>query len=236
MRRRTSNVAPGGISRLLPWYQRGIDLVDTAAATPDTPRVGLSVLGPLQLEPSPAGTVGPRDRVVLAALAARSGTPVSNDALADALWPGAPPASWSKVVQGCIVRLRRTLGPSAIATQASGYALALPADDIDARRFERMVGRGRELLSLSEPERAWYCLSEALALWRGPALPEIQHWDPGRIEASRLSELRADAEEVHLDAALRAGRHRDVLATARARVEEAPTRERRWALLVSVAM
>lgn len=193
--------------------------------------MGVSVLGPLQLEPSPAGALGPRDRVVLAALAVRCGAPVPNDALADALWCEAAPASWNKVVQGCVVRLRRLLGPATITTHASGYVLELPADEIDAHRFERLVGRGQELITRGEPERAWYCLSEALALWRGPALPELQCWDPGRIEAVRLEELREDAEEVHLDAALRAGRHRDVLATARARVEEAPTRERRWALL-----
>jgi len=168
---------------------------------------------------------------VLAALVARRGAPVSNDALADALWCDAAPASWNKVVQGCIVRLRRLLGPATIATQASGYVLELPADQIDAHRFEHLVERGQELITLREPERAWYCLSEALALWRGPALPELQRWDPGRIEAVRLEELREDAEEAHLDAALRAGRHREVLATARARVGEAPTRERRWALL-----
>lgn len=193
--------------------------------------MGVSVLGPLQLEPSPAGALGPRDRVVLAALVARAGAPVPSDALADALWHDAPPASWSKVVQGCIVRLRRVLGPNAITTEAGGYVLRLPADEIDARRFERLVGRGRELLALGEPERSWYCLGEALSLWRGPALPELQRWDPGRIEAARLAELREDAEEAHLEAALRAGRHRDVLSTARARVEESPTRERRWALL-----
>ena len=35
----------------------------------------------------------------------------------------------------------------------------------------------------------------------------------------------------YLDTALRTGRHREVLATARAQVEDAPLRERRWALL-----
>jgi len=193
--------------------------------------VGVSVLGPLQLEPPAARALGPRDRVVLAALVARGGTPIPNDALADALWSDAPPASWTKVVQGCIVRLRRLLGATAIATEPGGYVLSLPADEIDARRFERLVDRGQQLLALGEPERAWYCLGEALALWRGPALPELQRWDPGRIEAARLDERREEAEEAHLDAALRAGRHREVLATARARVEQAPTRERRWALL-----
>ena len=40
-----------------------------------------------------------------------------------------------------------------------------------------------------------------------------------------------DAEEIRLEAALRAGHHREVLAEAQARAAEAPLRERRWALL-----
>ena len=97
--------------------------------------------------------------------------------------------------------------------------------------FERLLGRARELLILGEPDRASYLLGEAMALWRGPALDELEDWDPGKVEASRLDELRLDAEELTLEAALRAGRHRQVLGTARTQVEQAPLRERRWALL-----
>ena len=68
-------------------------------------------------------------------------------------------------------------------------------------------------------------------MWRGRALVELESWSPGRIEAARLEELRLDTQEVQLDAALRAGRYRDVLAELQARVAEAPLRERRWALL-----
>ena len=88
-----------------------------------------------------------------------------------------------------------------------------------------------ELLALGQYDRAAYVTGEALALWRGPALRELEDWDTGRIEAGRLEELRLDAEEVRMEAALRAGQHREVLAEAQARAAEAPLRERRWALL-----
>ena len=88
-----------------------------------------------------------------------------------------------------------------------------------------------ELLALGEYDRAAYMSSEALTLWRGPPLRELEDWDTGRIEAGRLDELRLDVEEVRLEAALRAGHHREVLAEAQARAAEAPLRERRWALL-----
>ena len=192
--------------------------------------MGIAVLGPLRVDGNPA-PAAPRDRVVLGALALRLGEVVSAERLADALWGERPPTSWNKVVQGCVVRLRKLLGAGAIETVPQGYRLVVARDDVDACRFERLVGRARELLTLGEPERAAYIIGEALALWRGRALSDLEGWGPGRTEAARLEELRLDAEELRLDAVMRAGRHREVLAEAESRVAEAPLREHRWALL-----
>src|SRR5918993_4119605 len=166
---------------------------------------GIAVLGPLTLTEGTGGEstpLGPRDRVVLTALAMRPQEVVSAERLADALWGDRPPASWNKIVPGCVLRLRRALGPAAIETTSHGYRLAIAADLIDAQRFERLVARGRELLSLGEGERAVYALGEALALWRGRPLQDAERWDPARIEAMRLEELRLDAEEARIEACL----------------------------------
>ena len=168
--------------------------------------MGIALLGPLSVDGLPAPTA-PRDRMVLGALALRLGEVVSAERLADALWGERPPTSWNKVVQGCVVRLRKLLGPGAIETSPQGYRLSCRDDEVDARRFERLLGRARELLTLGEPERAAYLIGEALALWRGRALVDLEGWGPGRTEAARLEELRLDAEELGIDAALRAGRH-----------------------------
>jgi len=190
----------------------------------------VAVLGPVSVDGDAEG-LGPRDRVVVAALALRPGETLSAELLADALWGDRPPVTWPKVIHGCVARLRKVLGAAAIETVRHGYRLVLPVDEVDAQRFERLVGRGRELLTLGEAERAAHVIGEGLALWRGPALAELEGWSPGRIEAARLEELRLDAEEVLAEAALRAGRSREVLAEVQARVAEAPLRERRWALL-----
>jgi WD40 repeat protein/DNA-binding SARP family transcriptional activator len=192
--------------------------------------VGVAVLGPVSVEGDTDG-LAPRERVVLAALALHPGETLSAELLADALWGEHPPATWAKVIHGCVARLRKVLGATAIETVQLGYRLVLPVEEVDAQRFERLVARGRELLTLGEPERAAHLIGEALALWRGRALVELEGWSPGRIEAARLEELRLDAQEVQLEAALRAGRYREVLAELQARVAEAPLRERRWALL-----
>ena len=188
------------------------------------------MLGPLAVDGVDIG-LAPRDRVVLSALTTRRGEACGADRIADALWPERPPATWAKIVQGCVVRLRKTLGAGSIDTLPNGYRLTVPAEEVDAAVFERLVARAREMLAIDEPERASYFLAQALELWRGPALPDLAEWHAGQVEALRLDELRLEAEELRLDAALRAGRHGEVLAEARERVDEAPARERRWALL-----
>jgi WD40 repeat protein/DNA-binding SARP family transcriptional activator len=190
----------------------------------------IAILGPLVVDGA-SGKLGPRDRVVLAALAVRPGETRTADVLADALWGDHPPASWKKVVQGCVARLRRVLGPETIETLPQGYRLTVSSDEIDTLRFERRVGRGRELLTVGEVERASYTFGQALDLWRGPAFVDLDGWEPGRVEAARLHELRLDAEELRLDASLRAGHHLEVLAEAQDQVAAAPMRERRWGLL-----
>ena len=192
--------------------------------------MGIAVLGPLQVDGG-ADALARRDRVVLAVLAMRTGELVSADQLAEALWAEGPPPTWNKALQGSVVRLRKLLGAPTIETVDHGYRLALPSSDVDAREFERLVGRARELVGLGESERAAYVLGEALALWRGAPLPDLEEWGPGRAEADRLQELCRDAEELRVDALMRSGRHREVLSEARHLAEQAPLRERRWELL-----
>jgi hypothetical protein len=81
---------------------------------------------------------------------------------------------------------------------------------------------------LGEPEHPAFVAEEALALWRGRALVDLEDWEAGRVEANRLEQMRLDAEELRVNAALRAGRYRDVLTEAQALVARAPLRERRW--------
>jgi DNA-binding SARP family transcriptional activator len=190
----------------------------------------IAVLGPLVVD-GHVGKIGPRDRVVLAALAVRPGEVHTPDRLAEALWGERPPASGRKVVQGCVARLRKALGPETIETLPRGYRLLVSSDDLDTLLFEHLVGRGRELLTVGEPERASYTLDQAADLWRGEAFVDLDGWEPGRVEAGRLDELRLDSEEIGLDAALRAGHHLEVLARAHDMVAAAPVRERRWGLL-----
>ncbi len=103
--------------------------------------------------------------------------------------------------------------------------------DIDRQQFEDLVTRAREHLVTRTPERAITMLTDALALWRGPAFGELEDWMPGQLEAVRLGQLRLSAEEDLLQARLDAGDHQAVAADATVLTGQQPFRERRWALL-----
>lgn len=190
----------------------------------------MGVLGVLTLDDGRV-ELAPRDRLVLGALAARIGTSVRVESLAAALWGDEIPASWSKVIPGCIMRLRRLIAPASIETTPLGYRLAPEGVVLDAERFERLVARGSQLLELGEPDRAVHALAEALTLWRGQPFADLPDWEPAQIASYRLEEIRLAAEESLLEARLQAGDLLDVVAQARARVAEAPMRERRWVIL-----
>ena len=190
----------------------------------------IALLGSLEVDGGRTA-LGKRDRVVLQALAVRPGTDLSPEALAECLWGERLPETWHKVIQGCIVRLRKAVGPDAIQTSPHGYRLVMHRDEVDHLYFEHLVSRARELLADGEPERAIYVSRLARQLWRGEPLVDLADWAPGRIAAERLMETWRDLEELHAEAALRAGRFEDVLGEAGRLVAEEPTRERRWGLL-----
>lgn len=220
---------PRVISGSPPRYQSGISPVDRARRDLHIGVVSIGVLGPLTAGGSES--FSPRDRVVLSALVVRNGSVTSAEELADALWGDQPPISWNKVVPGCVNRLRKALGADAIVTSPDGYRLRLDDGDLDVRRFERLVAKGHQMLALGEPDRAILAFREALALWRGPALRDVEEWAPARAEIERLDELRLETEEAVVDASLRMGLQAGILAEARARVAQAPLRERRWAMM-----
>jgi DNA-binding SARP family transcriptional activator len=106
-------------------YHGGIAALGGLSGQVDIRDVGIAVLGPLELDGT-TSTMGLRGRVVLEALAVRPGTTVGRtEALAEAIWGESPPP-WSKVVQGGVSRLRKSLGGDVIETAEHRYRLRVP--------------------------------------------------------------------------------------------------------------
>ena len=197
-------------------------------------RVDYRLLGPLEaLVDGRAAELGPpRHRCVLVLLLTQPNTVVPVHHIVDELWGDDPPASAVNLVQGAVSQLRKVLGKDTIATRGSGYALRVEPDALDLQRFERLAQAGSMALDDDRPEEALAELSEALSLWRGPALADLADEALVLSVASRLEELRLLARERRLEAELALGRHADVLADIRALVAEHPLRERVHGLLM----
>jgi DNA-binding SARP family transcriptional activator/outer membrane protein assembly factor BamB len=167
----------------------------------------------------------------LAALVVDSGRVCTADRLAAALYGDDAPATWRKVVQGCVGRLRRMLGAQAILTVAGGYRLGLGDEQIDVRRFERLVADADELAAVGEHERAALGYESALDLAAGEPFTDLDGWGPGLAAAARVSELVRLAEERQVEAVLASGQYGAALSAATAQAVREPLREHRWAML-----
>ncbi|WP_157248858.1 BTAD domain-containing putative transcriptional regulator [Nonomuraea typhae] len=166
----------------------------------DRPRFG--VLGPLEVRDAdgePVAVGGPRPRALLAMLLLDAGRLVSTERLIDGQYGTAPPPGAVNTIQAHVSRLRRNLPPGLVEFHGAGYLLAVAPDDVDVHRFERLAAEGRALLAAGRPQHAADVLSHALALWRGPALPDLPH---AEAQIARLDEVRLAATEDLIEAEL----------------------------------
>ncbi|WP_343449458.1 AfsR/SARP family transcriptional regulator [Micromonospora oryzae] len=135
----------------------------------------IALLGDLQVRAA-EGSVsipGIKQRLLLAALALRSGQLVSVDELVGRVWGEEPPPSARTTLRGYVRRLRSALrmagefGASIIDFDAGGYRLMIEPECVDINRFGRLR---REARSCSDPVEEAALLAEALRLWRGRPL------------------------------------------------------------------
>ena len=176
---------------------------------------------------------GRQQRCLLSLLLVEPGRAVSTDRLIDELWQGDAPPRAEATLRVYVSRLRATLGDSSLLARPPGYALDIEPGQVDAWRFERLYGEGRDALARGAAGMAADRLTAALAMWRGPAFADVR--DSGLLarEASRLDELRIAALEERIEADLLLGRHSALVAELERLVAEEPLRERLWRQLVT---
>src|SRR5512133_233051 len=180
------------------------------------------ILGPLEVEDE--GRVlklgGAKQRGLLTLLLLRANEAVSRDRLIDELWGDQPPETASTAIQVHISQLRKVLGRDVIVTQAPGYAVRLENGQLDLERFEEAVAGARGVAPAEAAER----LREALGLWRGVPLAELD--GPfATAERGRLEEQRLGAVEQRIAADLELGRQAELVPELERLVREHPLRE-----------
>jgi DNA-binding SARP family transcriptional activator len=188
------------------------------------------ILGPLEAstDDGPVALGGPRQRALLAALLLRAGRVVPTEQLIDELYGAEPPKAARAALHNSVVALRKVLGQDVLVWRPPGYVLAVSADQIDARRFERLLADARS----ASPDERRALLLRALALWRGPPLAEFAFDDWAQAEIRRLDELRLVANEERIAVDIELGRAADVVPELESLVAEHPLRERPCELLM----
>jgi DNA-binding SARP family transcriptional activator len=199
------------------------------------------ILGPLRVtDARPVAVTGKRRRVLLLALLAHPNSTVANSELVDWLWPRRPPRSARSTLHAYVSTLRRVVEPHRqprrpcrrLLTSPGGYLLHVEPDELDAAHFERLVSAARPALDGGDAPLAYELTTEALALWRGPALADGAHLDAARGEITRLEELRLAAVTVRTEAALAQRRYVDVVPELTQLVARYPLNERFCELLM----
>lgn len=121
---------------------------------------------------------GRQGRAVFAYLVGKRSHPISRSALADAIWSGRPPPSWSASLSAIVSKLRALLsrarldGDAVLRGSGGCYELRLPAGFwIDHEAAANGIHEAEAALEAGDPRRAYGPSAVALLIARRPFLP-----------------------------------------------------------------
>ena len=169
----------------------------------------------------------PKQRQVLALLALHADQVVPLSVLVEEVWAGTPPRSARTTLQTYVLQLRDLIGTAllkdaprtpprtakdVLVTAPGGYMLVSGEGVSDVRRFERLAGAGYRAMDAGDFPGAARALREALQLWTGTAFAGVRPGIQLETEVRRLEESRLCALDQRIEADLRLGRHRELLA------------------------
>ncbi len=177
---------------------------------------------------------------MLARLVMDAGRTVPAGELRNELWGTHAPNSAPANLRTYVCRLRQVLDPdgddaarrSPITRRSDGYALELSPDQVDVPAFRRLAAAGRSALAAANPAAAVRFFDQALALWWGRALEDVDTGPRLAVHARTLEEERCAAIEDQAEARIRLGHHTETVATLRHYVADFPLRERAQAQLM----
>ncbi|OYO15516.1 hypothetical protein CGZ98_03665 [Enemella evansiae] len=192
------------------------------------------LLGPLEVVGNDRGLrapTAPKTRQVLALLAMRRNTVVRNDEFIDELWETNPPSSAMTTLQTYIYKLRKLLTPAGSTSMLTtkpggGYVLEIPDEAMDIARFEALAEAGREAGARGDAEATAELLTQALSVWRGEVLGDVEKGPLLAAYTARLEEERFRVREMRIEAELQLGRHLELIAELKALTLDYPLNEK----------
>ncbi len=171
------------------------------------------VLGPVEILRGgvPVVLPGRTTTILMAGLALSPSRIVPNDTLIEWTWGARLPARPRAALQSGISRLRRLLGEDLVETAGLGYRLRADAGQLDLMRFRELVATGIRAADEGAPERALVSLDQALRLWRGFPLSNVDSPPLHRDLLPGLTERYLRAVELRCHLCLRLGRYPAVI-------------------------
>lgn len=187
----------------------------------------ISVLGPCRIVIGDVSVVptATKPRKVLAMLALHPDQIVSVGALMEELWGEYPPRSSATTLQTYILQLRNLIvaalraapdgsaatAKSVLRTENGGYRLDSQGGVVDTREYEVLAASAHRAIVAGDDALASVRFREALGLWRGPALVDVEAGPLLEVEARHLDESRLSNLGQRIVADLRLGRHHEIM-------------------------
>jgi DNA-binding SARP family transcriptional activator len=142
--------------------------------------------------------------------------------LIEELWDGRAPKTARAAVQIYVAQLRKkfaevtgqsmdTVGSQMLRTARNGYEFLAELTQFDLRAFRQLERAGAAAMADGDLVTAAQDFHDALSLWRGPALADLEPGPSIRAEVAGLEQSRVTMLEHRIELELRLGRHREVL-------------------------
>ena len=171
---------------------------------------------------SAGGSTGP---ALLAGLLLSANRVVPGERLAEIVWGDERPKRPRNALHSAISRLRRTIGGDAVEGLPTGYRLNAAVEQVDLLRSEYLLAAAETAERRGALEEAAGAVREALGLWRGHPLGNVD--SPAlHADVTRLAEKHLAVHELHADLCLRLSRHSTVAEMLPPLVRAHPFRER----------
>src|SRR5882672_9674799 len=167
----------------------------------------IGLLGPLDVQKSNGAVrvTAPKLRSMLAFLTIHAGNVVSVESLAEAVWDGDWPVTWTQTMRNNIKKVRQALAPDGdrIEWRAPGYCLRLGPDESDLAMFESLRKAGLAAAISGDWREASRLLTHAESLWRGTAFADIESRLIRTQYAQYLQTQRVTVAEARIEADIR---------------------------------
>ncbi len=184
----------------------------------------IRVLGPLSVH---NGTVeitptAQKPCTVLALLLLNHERVVPVSALIEELWQEIPPKTARTALHTYVLHLRKKLAQAAgltlaevaetvLQTVQNGYRFVAERGQFDLEIYHRLQRAGGKAMDAADFRSAAQYFRQALHLWRGPAVADVEPGTRIRAEVAALEQSRMTMLDCRIELDLRLGLHREIL-------------------------